>query len=177
MRELLLLRHAKSSWEPAAAARDFDRPLNARGRAAAPVIGGYLAEHDLAPDIVYCSTAARTRETLALIRPALPPATPALFKDSLYLASPERMLEEIVSAAPEDRRLLLIAHNPGLEELAFALADPATSDPDALARLRRKYPTAGLAQFAFEATDWRSVSPHAGRLLAFITPKDLSADL
>jgi len=173
MKELLLLRHAKSSWDDRLA-RDFDRPLNARGRAAAPMMGDYLAARGRAPDLVLCSSAARARETFALVAGRLRPTPPAIYKDGLYLASPERMLEIIRAAPAGDDRLLVVAHNPGLEELAFILADPARGDASSLKRLRLKYPTAGLAHFACDWSDWREISPGAGALKAFVTPRDLA---
>ena len=131
MKEVLLLRHAKSSWD-SDTTRDFDRPLNGRGRRAAPLIGAYLAAHDLIPERIYCSAAARTRETLALMVDGWPQAPATRFDEGLYLASPDHMRATIRAADPEADRIMLIAHNPGLETLALHLADPDASDRIAL---------------------------------------------
>ena len=175
MKEVLLLRHAKSSWD-SDTTRDFDRPLNGRGRRAAPLIGAYLAAHDLIPERIYCSAAARTRETLALMVDGWPQAPATRFDEGLYLASPDHMRATIRAADPEADRIMLIAHNPGLETLALHLADPDASDRVALRELSEKYPTGGLADFAFDVSDWADVAPRTGKLRRFIAPRRLADD-
>src|ERR1700747_2679052 len=121
MRRLLLLRHAKSSWaEPGAS--DHARALNRRGQEAAPRIGAYLARHRLIPDAVLCSTARRTRETWELVAaeaPAAPP--PPTFAERLYDATPRTLLDVFRRADPAAESLLVVGHNPGLQEVATAL--------------------------------------------------------
>ncbi len=172
MKRLSLLRHAKSSWgDPGQ--RDFDRPLNARGREAAPVMGAYMAKNDLVPDLVLCSTAARTRETLALLLPRLRAEPLVEFRDDFYLADPGTMMAAIPQAEPSIAHILIIAHNPGLEMLAMRLCDPERSDIAALARIAEKYPTAALASFAGPDA-WADFGKGAGELDLFVTPKEIA---
>jgi phosphohistidine phosphatase len=177
MRELLLLRHAKSSWDDAALA-DFDRPLAGRGREGAPAIGRLMARRGWIPDHAIVSPALRTRQTWDLVRAALPasrgagPAT--LYDETIYEAPPEAILAAIRAAPRKSRRLLVVGHNPGLERLAILLAGPG-SDAKALARLERKFPTAALARFAIEGADWRNLAGGGARLAGFVRPKDLPA--
>ncbi len=177
MRELLLLRHAKSDW-PAQPVNDASRPLNARGREAAPLMGALIAARRLAPDLALCSTAVRTRQTLALLWPHVAVDTPTQHLDALYLASPETMAAVLAREAGDARCVLIVAHNPGLEELARRLADPARSNAEALSALMRKYPTGGLAHFAFDAPDWTALAAptaldqSAAALTFFATPAD-----
>ena len=151
---LLFLRHAKSSWDDPAL-DDFDRPLNARGRDAAARMGAYIIREDLTPDIIVCSSAARTRETHAIMAEALSvgsgeperaPLPTTLILDALYLAAPRDILRAI-DAAPPARRLMVIGHNPGMQDCALTLADKAASAPAALAALAEKFPTGALAIF------------------------------
>lgn len=169
MPTLLLLRHAKSSWENDDL-DDFDRPLNPRGRRAAPAMGKVLLERELVPDRVLCSPAARTRETWALVEDALETEVPAEYPDALYLADTSEMVEEIRSGGREARRLLVVGHNPGMERLALALAGDGPLE--LRARMAVKYPTAALAVLGFEG-GWGAVAPGRGRLVHFIRPKDL----
>jgi phosphohistidine phosphatase len=176
MIQLALLRHAKSSWDEPGL-DDFDRPLNARGRAAAPVMGQVLTSLNFQPDIVLCSPSKRTRETLAGITPHLANRTPPItFVDRLYLASPSDLVEHISAVVPNSKRVLVIGHNPGLHMLAAKLA--ASGDPAQLIRLNEKFPTGALAvlslpETAFTKPDILSgLSGLSGHLEAFVTPKD-----
>lgn len=169
MRRLMLLRHAKSSW-PANTA-DRDRPLAVRGREAAPVMGSYLAEELLLPDLVLISPAKRTVETWELVRPMLPEKPGTHFEPRIYEAPAERLLKVVQEADPHVRTLLLIGHNPGFEELAAKLT--GHGDRYAAARMAQKYPTCGLAVLDFAIEDWRDLSPRSGRLDRFVTPASL----
>jgi phosphohistidine phosphatase len=170
MRTLLLMRHAKSSWDRPDLA-DLDRPLAPRGRKAAPLIGRYLAEQRLIPDLVLCSHALRVRETWQLMTPALGGAVACKTLRSLYSAAPSRLLEPLRRVADDVRILMVIGHNPGLGALAAALA--GTGSKKALERLRTKFPTAGLAVVTFEVERWAELAAGTGRLEDFVGPKDL----
>lgn len=173
MLTLTLLRHAKSSWgDPHQT--DADRPLNARGRAAAPLIGAFAAAHGLVPDRILCSTAVRTRQTAALVLPCLPGPPPIDFLDELYLADPATLLRLVRNAAPGVRHLLLIGHNPGLHDLALSLVKHGADDD--LRALSRKLPTGGLVVITFGVKSWRSIAPGAGRLTCFMTPRRLARE-
>src|SRR5690606_529763 len=126
-----------------------------------------------APDVVLCSTASRTRETWQLVSPALP-NVPVSFRDDLYLAEADELLE-IVRALPDGvSTALLIGHNSGLEDLANELV--GSGNPDEIAAMAAKYPTSGVAVISFDTEKWSAIDPGEGRLLNFMTPRRLSAD-
>jgi phosphohistidine phosphatase len=172
MRQLLLLRHAKSSWDDATTP-DRDRPLNARGRRAA--VGMRQAMHDLglAPDVVLVSTARRTMETLEALEPwdDTPLVDPM---DSLYLANPMQLTAALHGVAETVRSVLLIGHNPGIHDLALGLAGPlAMQGTGANERaLAAGFPTGALAEFVV-AGAWRDLREGGGRLVRFLTPRML----
>ena len=170
MLTLTLFRHAKSSWDEHALA-DVERPLNARGREAAPRMGQHMAGLKLTPDLILCSTAVRTRETAALALPQLAGASTPEYLEALYLASPATLLAITRRTPPAIRHLMLIGHNPGLHELALELA--RTGNSDDLRRLAEKLPTAGLVVIAFNDQSWTSLRPGTGRLVHFMTPRRL----
>lgn len=170
MRTLYLLRHAKSDWSDAAAA-DIDRPLAARGRAAAPAVGAYMRAHGLAPSLVLCSPARRTRETWDLVAATLDAAPAVEFPDALYLASEVALLATARAAPDRHESVLLIGHNPGMQEFATSLS--GAGKPKALRRVADKFPTGGLAVISFEAARWADVAPGRGRLERFVRPRDL----
>ena len=170
-RTLLLLRHAKSSWDDPGLA-DFDRALARRGREAAPRIGAEMARQGWLPDRALVSTAARTRQTWALVAAELPREVHASFEDAIYEAPALRILAAIREAPETAASLVVVGHNPGMEDLAALLASP-DSDPDALARMRAKFPTAALARFVFDG-DWAGLGPGGARLAGFIAPGDVS---
>ncbi len=172
MRRLLLLRHAKSSWsEPGAS--DHDRPLNRRGQEAAPRIGAYLARHKLIPDRVLCSTARRARETWELVAAEVPGVPAATFTERLYDATPRALVDVLRHAEPEAKSLLVVGHNPGLQEAATALI--ASGDLEDRERLREKLPTGGLIVIDFAIPDWSKLHPRSGRLERFVVPRMLEA--
>jgi len=173
MRQLLLLRHAKSSWDDPGLP-DHARPLNARGRRAAAAMARAMRELDLAPEVVLVSSARRTLQTLEALAP-LPDSPIVEPMDALYLAPWEKLLE-LVRGVPETARsALVVGHNPGLHELALALAGAAAMAGGsglAARRLAEAYPTGALAEFSV-ATPWRLLEPGGGRLVRFVAPSDL----
>ncbi len=166
-----LLRHAKSDWD-AAAARDIDRPLNARGRDAARRLGGYFKFTTTMWDLVLCSPAVRTRETAMRIESALAAALDPVFDDRLYMASSADLLALIRRLDDAYGSVLIIGHNPGLHDLARALLG-ATSG-DAADDLRGKFPTGGYAEFTLEGP-WKRGAAGPAKLRRFITPRGLPA--
>lgn len=169
MRRLMLLRHAKSNWSTGLT--DRERPLAARGREAAPLIGRYIAEELLLPDLVLISPARRTVETWELVGPMLPERPGCHHEPRLYESKPARLLEVIQETEPDVHTLLMVGHNPGLEELAAQLT--GHGDRYAAARMAKKYPTCGLVVIDFAVEDWRDVAPRGGRLDRFVTPASL----
>jgi phosphohistidine phosphatase len=172
MLTLTLLRHAKSSWEDIEL-DDFERPLSKRGAGAAPQMGRVLRDLNLKPDLVLCSTAVRTRATLALVLLELGPPPPTIeFDDKLYLASPAAMLARIRKVSGAYRHVMLVGHNPGTHALALELTGAAK--PADIAELSQKFPTAGLANMTFDVDRWSAVAPAGGHLVVFITPRMVS---
>ena len=163
-----LLRHAKSSWANPGM-DDAHRPLNARGRDAAPLIAAWMAENAIIPDTVLCSTATRATETSALVLPALSPQPAPQYRDDLYLASPDALLAMLRALPDAVQHVMIVGHNPGLEALAQRLT--GSGDKQARQHLAEKFPTAALAVLRFEAKSWAKIAPRKGRLLHFITPR------
>jgi len=170
-RELLLLRHAKSSWSDPGL-EDYDRPLAARGRAAALLVGRDMNERGWYPQMALISSSVRTRETWRLVATGLSHAPMPTFRDALYEASADQLLAQIHGTPASVGTLLVLAHNPGQEELALLIAGKG-SDDVALRQMRRKFPTAALARFEFSGR-WNALGVGAARLTHFIRPKDLS---
>jgi phosphohistidine phosphatase len=170
MKRLILFRHAKSAYPPGV--DDHERPLDARGRRDAPRMGAYLAAEQLLPDLVLVSSAARTRETFALAAPALGPLE-SREEPRIYEAPAERLLGVVRETPDAVRTLMLVGHNPGLEDLARTLI--GFGDRYAFARLQQKYPTAGVAVIDLDAESWGEIVPREGRLDRFVTPKGLAA--
>lgn len=168
MRRLLLMRHAKSDWSIAGQA-DHERPLAPRGRAAAPEMGAYMARSGLVPDAVVVSTARRTRETWDLVAQAFDAQREPTYEQRVYEASAPRLLAVIRETPATAHTLLLVGHNPGLQELAQLLI----GDADARAALIAKFPTAALAVIDFHTDLWNEIAPHGGRLDRFIVPRML----
>ncbi len=164
MKKLLLLRHAKSSWDDAGLA-DFDRPLNGRGRKAAPLVGDLMRQRQLRPDLVISSPAARARETTALVLEASGMKTELRYDERIYEATAARLLEVISDIGDEKQEVMLVGHNPGFENLLERL----TGEP-------LRVPTAALARIALDADRWNEAGARGGRLEWLVKPKELAKD-
>lgn len=172
MHQLLLLRHAKSSWDDPKLP-DRDRPLNKRGRRAAASMREHLHELGLAPDVILVSPSRRTMETLAALEPW--DETPVVEQiERLYLATSTQLLEILRSASETVRSLMLIGHNPGIHELAVLLAASAP-ESETRRRLGEKFPTGALAELSVAGT-WRQLGANGCRLVRFLTPRDGEAE-
>ena len=174
MRQLLLLRHAKSSWDNNTL-QDRDRPLNGRGRASCVTLREAMGNLGLAPDLVLVSPATRTRQTLAALEPWS--ETPLIDEvEALYLADSGKLLETLRAVPETARSVMLIGHNPGLQELTMLLIGPAAlqpANPD-MRRLMDNFPTAGLVEFAI-AGPWSTLDKGGGRMQRFLEPRELPA--
>jgi phosphohistidine phosphatase len=170
---LLLLRHAKSDWSKNA--DDHDRALTPRGRKATPEMARYMRKNHYVPDVVLCSTAQRTRETLDLLLAGWKTKPDIRYEPALYLADWPVLLANLKQAPASASPLLLVGHNPGMEQLATALAAQPTTDPERarLRRLTQKFPTAALAVFDFDIDSWRDLKARGGQLVDYVRPKDL----
>ena len=166
-RRLYLLRHAKSSWKDEGLA-DHDRPLARRGQRAAKAIGRQLREQGVEPELVLCSSARRARETLDGIAPALGRGAKRI-EPELYGAGPAELLADLHEIAPPIRSVMLIGHNPALEELARFLARRGSRTQE----LEAKFPTGALATLAFRGPGWAALDHGTAELIEFIRPRDL----
>ena len=172
MKTLLLLRHAKSAWSDPRL-DDHDRPLNGRGERAARAMADHIARQGHRPDLILCSTAVRTRQTLApLLKQLGGPAPPISLENGLYLASEDALLARLQAVASDLPTVLLIGHNDGIGRLAADLAGKGPSD--ALAALREKYPTGALAVLHVPDGPWSDLKQGSAKLLKFVRPRDLA---
>ena len=161
MLTLSLLRHAKSSWKNPSLP-DRERPLSTRGVADAPVMGRAMTERGIDPELVLCSSARRTVDTLALVLPELKVEPKVLYEDALYHASPAEMLDMLRGLQPGSRHVMIVGHNPGLEELVLQLTGE-----------RQDLPTAALAQIVLPIDQWRDLKLSTrGTLLGHWRPKE-----
>jgi phosphohistidine phosphatase len=180
-RTLVLFRHAKSAWPDVA---DHQRPLARRGQRDAPVMGRWLRAQGLVPDRVLCSTARRARQTWQLAQAGLGAAPPVAFEPGLYDGAAPDLLALIRRAPPAVGTLLVLGHNPAIEDLALMLAATApgaggrrgldAAMPGALERMQAKFPTAAIAVLELAKT-WPALTQGQARLTAFVTPRDLAA--
>ncbi len=154
MKTLYLLRHAKSSWKNSGL-DDIDRPLSKRGQRAAKLIGEYMREHKIVPAQVLCSPSQRTRETLELLERALPASLPVRYEKAIYLAEASALLGRVRRLSDSLGSVMIIGHNPGLEELAMMLADGG--DTAAQGIRGEKFPTGALASLTADLDRWRDL--------------------
>lgn len=174
MLHLYLLRHAKSSWnEPAL--RDFDRPLAPRGWNTAPLMGAYMEKMGYQPNIVLCSPAKRTRETLDMVARHLVKPHHVFMNRAIYHADSSKLLELVRSVEKDNKRVLLIGHNPGIQELALSLA--GDGDRKSWQNMWSKFPTAALAVLTFDVESWAQIKARGARLIDFKSPKMLGKSI
>jgi phosphohistidine phosphatase len=169
-RRILLLRHAKSAWDEPGL-DDFDRPLAPRGRRAAAVMGVYLRDEGLVPDLVLCSAARRAAETweIAAHELARPPAVE--HDPALYMVTGERLLKRLKKLPASVKAVLVVGHEGGVDVLARRLVGDGAAP--LRKRLNEKFPTAALAVVAVAINDWAALAEKSGTLTRFAAPKDL----
>ena len=172
MLTLSLLRHAKSSWKNPTLP-DRERPLAARGITDAPLMGRAITERGIDPELVLCSSARRTVDTLSLVLPELKVEPSVVYEDALYHASAAEMLHRLRDVQPGANRVMMVGHNPDIQRLALDLIG---SGPKHMRNhLMEKYPTAGLVVINFTAGLWSSVDISSGALNQFLVPRELRA--
>ncbi|MEM7507888.1 MAG: histidine phosphatase family protein [Pseudomonadota bacterium] len=172
MKTLLLMRHAKSSWaEPGLS--DFDRPLNRRGIEAAPRMAHWLEERRLIPDTILVSSAMRTRQTIDLMREAVPTLPEPSFEKRLYHAAPGEMLNTLARLPDTAKQVMLIGHEPGLSILTQQFAG-GQADADC-ARAFSHFPTAAIAVLKFEIEEWSGIARQIGSFVSFAVPREQPA--
>ncbi|MEU5112066.1 histidine phosphatase family protein [Streptomyces longwoodensis] len=167
LRRLVVLRHAKSAWPEGVP--DHERPLASRGRRDAPAAGRALADAGCLPDLALCSTALRARTTWELASAQWGGPPPVRYDERLYGADVLALLRVVHETPPEVATLLLVGHNPGLEDLVHALAGDALDDT--LPRIRAKFPTSALAVLTRPAPTWRSLAPGTALLTWTAVPR------
>ncbi|MFN2100230.1 SixA phosphatase family protein [Altererythrobacter sp. MF3-039] len=171
MKILGLLRHAKSDWEDMAK-RDFDRGLNDRGRRGAELIGSHILDHGISWDRIVASPAERVKQTLASALPDID----TKYDSRLYLASAETLIDVLHEGASEQKALMLCGHNPGMQELLFALVPPSREN-ELFDQAATKFPTATYAVFELDIDNWSELKEGCGSLVHFARPRDLDPEL
>ena len=159
MKSLHLLRHAKSSWKDPGL-NDHDRPLNKRGRQTAKMMAAYFRRAKIAPDLVICSTAVRAQQTLDPIIKATKKPPKIVLVRGIHEGAQRTLWEQLWNLPESAKSVLLIGHNPALQDLALELA-------------RGKFPTGAMARFRFDGA-WKALAPHGALLASFITPKSIA---
>ena len=168
MHSLYLVRHAKSSWSDPTLP-DQERPLARRGRRDAKRIAKHLVRLGIRPELVLCSASERARETLELVRPALGATSTVRLEAQLYAASADKLLERLRAVPEAVASVMLIGHNPGLHDLALALASAGSE----LERLEARFPTAALATLTVSTASWGRLSHADAVLAAYVVPRQL----
>lgn len=162
MKTLYLLRHAKSSWQTEGMA-DIERPLNGRGRETAETMGGFLKKENVTLDLVLSSPAIRARQTTDLLMTAANLSTELRFDERIYEASAQRLLEVVQQIEEGRQNVLLVGHNPGLENFLELLTGSVET-----------MPTATLSKVILSTSNWPAVSSDTGALKWIVRPKELS---
>lgn len=161
MKTLLLIRHAKSSWDNPGVS-DFDRPLNDRGKHDAPIMGKRLADRNMIPDLILSSPAKRAKKTVKIIADEIEyDQDDIVFVDRLYLADIPEMIYAIHENSNDASVLALVGHNPGMTDFSNFLAHCEIDN----------VPTCGIVTIAFEMDSWDSIEITKGTLLDFDYPK------
>ena len=160
MKTLLVMRHAKSSWSKPGLA-DFDRPLNERGKLAAPKMGEFIRDQGLIPQLIISSTAKRAKKTAEIFAESCGYDSSIEFESNFYLASPETYIE-VLSWQQQSDPIMVIGHNPGLENLVYVL----TGETEAM-------PTAAIAQIEISINDWSEIVSGRGEMRNLWRPKEL----
>ena len=164
MKTLLLLRHAKSSWKEDGL-RDFDRPLNGRGKKAAETMGRFIRKKKVVPDLVVSSPAVRARETIEAIMKIAELPSELRYDDRIYDAGAMRLMEVISEIDDERNTVLMVGHNPGMEELLGLLTDQL-----------EHMATGTLARINLNGASWSNVVAEKGSLEWIVKPKELAED-
>lgn len=171
MKILGLLRHAKSDWDDMST-RDFDRGLNQRGRRGAALMGAHIREGDFNFDLLLASPAERVKKTLEAAELGMTPR----WDQRLYLSSADTMIDVLQEKAGDDDAVLVCAHNPGLQEMLLKLIPPQNENA-AFDEASTKFPTAAFAVIELDIDHWSELGAENGKLVHFLRPRDLDAEL
>ena len=170
MKTIFLLRHAKSSWDDVRL-DDFDRPLSSRGIKSCKKMGKYLKKNKLIPDIVYCSSAIRAKQTWEVVNRIVEIKENILYEDSLYMSDFSNFINIIKKTKNNFKNLMIVSHNPGIENLALELSKDKNNE--IYEKINIKFPTGALIIIKFDLNNWSKVDCKKGKLYEFIKPKEL----
>jgi len=168
MKILYVLRHAKSDWGDSSL-EDFDRPLNARGKKAAKAVGREFRKRKIKPDLVLASPAVRAQQTIERVEDGYGSKFDVEDELRIYGSEPETLVDLIRSAPDDVDRLLIVGHNPGLQDLVVKLSRPG----ELLDEATEKFPTAALAEIRFDTESWNGIAPGQGILECLVRPRGL----
>lgn len=175
MKILGLFRHAKSDWNDARL-RDFDRPLNKRGRKGAKVMGRHIREHGQKWGRLIASPAARVTQTVDIAAEAAGSVPPVIWDRRIYLASSATLLDLLREQEGDPQAIIMAGHNPGLEDLIFDLVPDDGTCP-LREMVEEKFPTAAYAVLELDVDDWADLREGCGRLVHLVRPRDLDPGL
>jgi phosphohistidine phosphatase len=170
MKTLYLMRHAKAGWDDSQQ-RDFDRPLTLRGEAAAVLMGRFLGAQAIQVDLLLASPAVRNVMTWNKLESAWKSGIAARFEAGIYMASVDTLLELVLGAPPTAKTMLLLGHNPGMEDLSFKLLHDG--DAGGMELLDQGFKTAAVAELTFDVAAWSDITAKSATLQRFITPRSL----
>lgn len=175
MKILGIFRHAKSDWNDARL-RDFDRPLNKRGRKGAAIMGKHIREHGIGWQRILASPAVRVTQTIELASQAAGTTPPITWDRRIYLASSATLIDVLREQEGDPGSILMVGHNPGLEDLIFDLVpDDGTSPLRDI--VEEKFPTAAYAVLQLDVESWKAIDEGCARLMHLVRPRDLDPEL
>lgn len=165
---LYLLRHAKSDWNNTFLS-DFERPLNQRGRRSASKIASFISTNKIRPELILCSSARRTRETLEIIQHSFNPKTEFSIENELYASSVYDLIKRIQRVPDSIKSLMIIGHNPGMQDLSLQLS----TSSELRDQISEKFPTGALVDVFIETESWSRIAQGEARIISFTTPNDI----
>ncbi|HOV14017.1 MAG TPA: histidine phosphatase family protein [Spirochaetota bacterium] len=167
MKQLILMRHAKSDWDNSLS--DIDRPLSERGKREAPVVGKFLRKEKIIPDKLISSPSQRTRETLRYLMKELKEQINVEFNDIIYENIPKKIVELISKTEENIKTLMILGHNPSMEGLYQSFSGILIDDND----ICEKFVTSAISLFEFDIKEWGEIVKAKGKLVFFKSPKEL----
>ncbi|HKT84935.1 MAG TPA: histidine phosphatase family protein [Novosphingobium sp.] len=175
MKTLGIFRHAKSDWNDARL-RDFDRPLNKRGRKGAAIMGRHISEHGIEWQRILASPAVRVTQTIEIAAQAVGASPPVSWDRRIYLANSATLMDVLRDQTGDPASILLIGHNPGLEDLIFDLVPDDGSSP-LRDIVEEKFPTAAYAVLELDIENWQAIDENCAGLVHLVRPRDLDPEL
>jgi phosphohistidine phosphatase len=170
MKTLYLMRHAKAGWDDPQQ-RDFDRPLTPRGEAAAVLMGRFLRAQSISVDVLLASPAVRNAMTWDRLESSWKSSLAPIFEQSIYMATVDTLLGLVQASPRSAKAMMLLGHNPGMEDLSFKLI--GDGDEGGIDLLDHGFTTAAIAELSFDVADWSDITAKSATLQRFITPRSL----